>query len=114
MLLYLGSLVPTFAKIFLTERRYCFTINFEMGSLLAACTPKRTSSENIFRRGIVSLIPWRLVGMHSKVQKSSHYLHAVLSFFRVKFEGLAATSFCAASYTDDDLQRTSIGVSARD
>ena len=52
--------------------------------------------------------------MHSKVQKSSHYLHAVLSFLRVKFEGLAATSFCAASYTDDDLQRTSIGVSARD
>ena len=101
MVLYRGSLVPTVANIFPKEQRYCSTLHFEIGSPLAACTLDHTHSAKLFRKGVGSLIPWRLVRMHNQVKKASQYFHTVLSFLSVELEIPAATVLCAASYTDN-------------
>ena len=67
MVLYLGYLIPTAMNICPTERSYCSTLRFELGGLLAACTPERTRSAKIFRKGIGYLIPWIFVGMKNQV-----------------------------------------------
>ena len=106
MVLYQVYLVPTAEKILLTEQRYFSTLHFEMGSLLAACTLEHTHSAKIFRKGVVYLIPWRSARMHNQVKKASQYLHAVLFLLIVELDTPTATALCAASYTDNSLQRT--------
>ena len=72
-----------FCKDLSHSARDCSTLFFEMGSLLATCTPECTHSAKVCRKVIGSLITQRLVGMHNQMNKSSHCLHTMFYFLRV-------------------------------
>ena len=91
MVLSLSYEAPMAAKICLTERMYCSTLSLWRGLWLDAWTPVWSLLENIFRKGVGSLMPCRLVGVCNHVQKVSRCLLAVMSLRSQEVESPSMT-----------------------